>query len=78
MIDVTRVDNQEATSKGVRKHVGKLQPNIKMEYATLVCTSPLRGGSHLMYGWLVWFDVWSWQWVCAFGFLVTAKGYGEW
>ncbi|CAI0374579.1 unnamed protein product [Linum tenue] len=40
-------------------------------------SSPLNNHGQMVYGWLVWFNTWTWQWVYTFGTLVIAKGYGD-
>ncbi|CAL1382577.1 unnamed protein product [Linum trigynum] len=48
----------------------ELPSNIDFKSSQL-CVKPTVM-SHEIYGWLVWFDRWSWQWVWTFGRMVYA------
>ncbi|CAL1391232.1 unnamed protein product [Linum trigynum] len=61
------------SNKDVRaRRTGDLQANIDSKTSKPTRVKPAVM-NHGLYGWLVWFDPWSWQWVWTFGMMVYAK-----
>ncbi|CAL1406765.1 unnamed protein product [Linum trigynum] len=61
------------SNKDVRaRRTGELQGNIDSKRSKSTCVKPTVVNQGI-YGWLVWFDPWSWQWVWTFGMMVHAQ-----
>ncbi|CAL1384027.1 unnamed protein product [Linum trigynum] len=60
-------------------HVERVPSVVKLENSKSTPKESylLKEEKHAIYGWLVWFNSWTWQWVYTFGTLVVAKGCGN-
>ncbi|CAL1381403.1 unnamed protein product [Linum trigynum] len=77
---VAQAKKHDTSCKATKtRHANNVPPISKLENSNLMYEdSPLmEEKSHVVYGWHVWFDPWTWQWVYTFGTLIVAKGYVE-
>ncbi|CAL1390186.1 unnamed protein product [Linum trigynum] len=77
---VAQAKKHDTSCKATKTRQADYVPPIsKLENSKLMYedSSLMEEKSHVVYGWYVWFDPWTWQWVYTFGTLIVAKGYGE-